>query len=357
MATLDDLFLEYLHRIEPNSKAVGRAIAAHQPLRDDLKADTIFGPYLETSMLSGSYGRDTAILHIKDVDIILKTTFTRSELAERARTGETEQSCLLRLTQEAIKRTGRDARTRAARRSIHVKLPEEINSDATVPELTLDIVPVLIESDAHTDPMTIADRETVAWYDTFPNSQLADSIVRNNQSTIITDRHSYKPLVKLFKAWKAVHFPTQKTPKGFVLECLTAQYHDPDAAHWIDAIHNLWSNILADWPAPDLMWSIPTVHDVSNATPNQIAIAKTVEEAKEVASTLKSHLALVEQAMEEAETDLAQSARTLQRVLGQDCELFCFPDPDDSGGATTKNMTPLRKTGSDHDIREAPAFG
>ena len=287
----------------------------------------------------------------------MKTIFTRSELLARVRNGETAQSCLLRLTQEAIKRTGRDARTRKARRSIHVTLPEEINSDATVPELTLDIVPVLIESDANTDPMTIADRDTAIWYDTFPNSQLADSIVRNDQSAFIIDRHSYKPLVKIFKAWKAVHFPTQKTPKGFVLECLTAQYHDPNAAHWIDAIHNLWSNILADWPAAELMWSIPTAHDISNAAPNQIAIAKTVEEAQKVASTFKSHLALVEQAMEEAKTDLAQSARTLQRVLGQDCELFCFPDPDDLGGTKTGYVTPLRKTRSDRDIREAPAFG
>jgi hypothetical protein len=74
---------------------------------------------------------------------------------------------------------------------------------------------------------------------------------------------------------------------------------------------------------------------------------------------MHDHLKLVKQAMEGAESDLTKSAKTLQRVFGQDCEMIYFPLPDedtgDSGGGGTKSspFTPKSKS----DVREAPAFG
>src|SRR4051794_17604842 len=100
MAILDDLFKKYLSRIEPTPEAVTRAAEAHGPLRDDLKADDIYGPFLDSSMLSGSYGRNTSIFSIKDVDVILQTLFTVEELTNRCRKNETVQACLSRLTKE-----------------------------------------------------------------------------------------------------------------------------------------------------------------------------------------------------------------------------------------------------------------
>lgn len=360
MATLDDLFREYLHRVQPDKNAVKRASKAHKPLREELEKDESYGPHVAKTMLSGSYGRGTATFYIKDVDVILQTTFTRELLQAEKRDDETEQHCLLQLTQDAIRRTGRAARTRKARRSIHVTLPEELNDlGETVPELTMDIVPVLLQYGEDVDPMTIADRELEEWYDTYPATQLEDSRTRNENSAEIGDRHSYKPLVKIFKAWKKVHYDLQKTPKGFILECLTGSYHNPWAIHWIDAVHDLFANICLAWPDPDNLDDIPKVPDISDSSPHMIPIAKTVDEAQDVLTTIHNHLALIEQAMEEAETDLTQSAQTLQRVFGEDCDDICFPlqedlDEPENGGSKGRS-SPFKQSRSD--VREAPEFG
>lgn len=350
MTTMDDLFREYLHRIQPSPQAVKRAAESHEPLRKDLEADEEYGPFVVSTMLSGSYGRDTANFGIKDVDTIIKTKFTWLDLQERKRDEETEQECLLRLTQEAIKRTGRAAKTQKARRSIYVELPEE--SDQKLPALTMDIVPVLNKNGADTDPMTISDRELSQWFDTYPNTQLADSIARNDRSKKIGDRHSYKPLVKIFKAWKNANYHRQKTPKGFVLECLTASYHNPNAEHWLDAVHDLFQNICNQWPDPENLPAypkIPEVHDVSDLAPYMIPIAKSREQAQKVLKKFHSHLELIKQAMDEAETDLTKSAQTLRRVFGNDCDTICFPLPDD----LQENKGNQR---SRSNVQEAPPF-
>ncbi len=363
MATLDDLFKEFLHRIQPVPEAVERAADAHGPLREDLEKDESYGPFVEGTFLSGSYGRHTAIFSIKDVDVIIQTSFTFEDLQERCRKDETEQACLLRLTKEAIDRTGRVARTRTARRSIHVTLPEEKTKEGKeLPELTMDIVPVLVQSDKNTDPLIIADRDLAGWYDTYPNTQLADSERRNNRSSYIVDRHSYKPLVKMFKAWKKVHFRSAKTPKGFVLECMTSQYHNPSADHWVIAVRDLLQNICDTWPDPDVLTDIPEVRDVSDSAPCTISIAKTVDEAARVLQKLHQHLDLVKQAIEEAESDLTESANTLRRVFGQDCDDICFPlpdelDNDDNGPEGTERKSSPFVRRSKSDVREAPPFG
>lgn len=365
MATLDDLFEQYLSAtppsIEPPSAAVKRAVAAHKDLREDLEKDEKYGPYVARSFLSGSYGRHTAIRYIKDVDVIIQTTFTKEYLAENKRKSETEQEYLLRLTKEAIKRTGRAAGTRTARRSIYVKLPAEINDmgEEEVPELTMDIVPVLIQTKKEKDPMWIADKELCDWFDTYPVTQLDDSEARNGRSAKISGRHCYKPLVKMFKAWKKVHFRSTKTPKGFVLECLTAKYHNPKAKHWVEAVRDLFQNICDEWPNPDELGVVPKVPDISDSSPHLISIAKKVEGAQKVLRKIHKHLALVEQAIEEAESDLMKSAKTLQRVFGKDCDLICFPLPEedeDKNSESSKRSSPFAAR-SKSDVREAPRFG
>jgi hypothetical protein len=362
MATLDDLFTQYLSSIEPSPLAVSRAQAAHGPLRADLEKDDAFGAYVGKTVLSGSYGRGTSTFHIKDVDVIIQTTLTIKGLQDKKRPDETEQYCLLRLTQEAITRAGRHAGTRKARRSIHVELPEEVNNiGQAVPALTMDIVPVLLQRGEDRDPMTIADCELKGWYDTYPATQLSDSETRNAKSTIIQGRHSYKPLVKIFKAWKQVHFDSNKTPKGFVLECLTARYHNPRAERWVEAVRDLFQNICDEWPDPEWVIAVPEVPDISNSATRQIPIAKSPEDARKVLRKIHQHLALVKQAIEEAGDDLTKSAKTLQRVFGQDPVIVCFPLPaeDNDSGSGTKGggkLSPFVPKGRS-DVREAPAFG
>jgi hypothetical protein len=281
----------------------------------------------------------------------------RDLLAYEKRDDETVQKCLLRLTQEAIRRTGRTAYTRKARRSIHVKLPREEDDPEDVPELTMDIVPVMVQWGEGIDPMTIADHELSAWYDTYPETQLSDSVKRNQASSYIGDRHLYKPLVKMFRAWKRVHFFSKKTPKGFVLECMTAQYHKPYAEHWIDAVHDLFGNISAAYPNPDNLQVIPEVRDISNSAPKLIPIAKTVDEAKQVLRKIHAHHALIGEAKAKQHEGLYEAAKILQQVFGEDCDDICFPLPkkDKGEGGFGPNMF-MRPT-SQSRVEEAPDFG
>lgn len=349
MESLDTLFRDYLRDcVMPFGKAVERAVKAHSDLRKDLEADEKFGKFIVRTLLSGSYGRDTAIRAIKDVDIIVQLNLSLADLQTLAKKDETAQQCLLRLLQEAIHRTGRAARTLKARRSVHVTLPKEINEiGEELPELTLDIVPVLIQIDKDIDPMLIADKDLVGWYDTYPITQLKDSERRNSESTELNGYRSYKSLVKIMKAWKVVHFGGAKNPKGFILECLTAAYHNPKAEHWIDAVHDLFRNICVQWQNP------PLVHDISNQNPTLIPIAKKIEDANRVLEKIQKHLTLIEQAIEEAKTDTYKSAKTLQRVFGSDPETIYFPLPKEENS----NLAAPAVLKSQHDIREAKPFG
>lgn len=330
MSTIDELFTKYLKSIMPDDPAILRAIAAHGDIREDLENDAEFGERIERTLLSGSYGRDTAIHGIKDVDIIVQTNLSKLEISQNKRTGETEQAYLLRKTREAIERTGRVAKTKPARRSIYVELPKEINEiGEDLPELTLDIVPVLIPLEKEQDPMEIADRELSQWCLTYPNSQLKESVTRNQNSKKIDGYNSYKSLVKMLKAWKKVHFGVEKTPKGFVLECIVSKYHNPNAEYWMDAVEDLFNNIYSAWPHPDMLQSIPQVHDISDMNPALISIAKTIEEAKHVLEAFHTSLSNIRLAREQLKTDLYDAAKTLQLVFGSDeSNDLCFPLPE-----------------------------
>lgn len=330
MSTIDELFTKYLKSIMPDDVAIRRAITAHSDLREELENDAEFGERIERTLLSGSYGRDTAIHGIKDVDIIVQTNLTKGEISQNKRENETEQAYLLRKTREAIERTGRVAKTKPARRSIYVELPKEVNEiGEDLPELTLDIVPVLIPWDKGQDPMEIADRKLSQWCLTYPNSQLKNSATRNQNSKKIDGYNSYKSLVKMLKAWKKVHFGTEKTPKGFILECTVSQYHNPNAEHWIEAVEDFFDNICRAWPYPDILQSIPQVHDISDINPALISIAKTIEEAKCVLAAFHTSLSNIRLAREQLKTDLYDAAKTLQLVFGSDesNDLY-FPLPD-----------------------------
>ncbi|MCP4369727.1 MAG: hypothetical protein GY797_16680 [Deltaproteobacteria bacterium] len=252
-------------------------------------------------------------------------------------------------SKEAIKRTGRDARSTTARRSIYVKLPED--DDSELPEMTMDIVPVRIVSDKDTDPMIISDRELALWMDTYPNSQLADSATRNSNSSYIVDRYHYKPLVKIFKAWKKVNIRSSKTPKGFVQECLTAKYHDPNTESWINAIIALFQQIVDEWPNPDILVSVPTVSDISNSSMVEIGLARAndLEAIKKFLNKVHAHLPILEQAkQEEIDDDLEKAARTLQRIFGNDNDSITFPMPSD--------LQESAITSSRSNVKEAPPF-
>jgi tRNA nucleotidyltransferase (CCA-adding enzyme) len=75
MSKQNDLFDQFLSNIEPDTEAINYAQKAHQPVRDFLEKDMEFGPYFVDSFLYGSYKRHTAVGDIKDIDIVILTSF------------------------------------------------------------------------------------------------------------------------------------------------------------------------------------------------------------------------------------------------------------------------------------------
>jgi peptidoglycan/xylan/chitin deacetylase (PgdA/CDA1 family) len=68
-----------------------------------------------------------------------------------------------------------------------------------------------------------------------------------------------------------------------------------------------------------------------------------------VLKKIHNHLELIKQAKEEAEKDLTQSAKTLQRVFGDDEDGICFPLPEDLEESESNAK-------SRSNVREAPPF-
>jgi hypothetical protein len=350
MTTMNDLFLEYLASIEPYPKAVKRAKVAHDSLREDLEADANIGSQMLNSFLSGSYGRSTAIKGIRDVDIVVPLNYTFAELLELCKQGETVQHCLLRLVQEAIERSGRYVESSTIRRrSILVKLTDDLNAITDdEPELTLDIVPVIPQTkasgqvDQYKDPLWIGDKDLCQWLWTYPNSQLADSEERNSKSSYLVDRHLYKPLVKIMRAWKKVNFGSQKTPKGFFMECMVAEFHNPNATNWLLAIRDMLRSACGAWGDPDYFTTPPTVADISNSSPNRVPLVKyekpeDLDRAKYIVKKMQRHLDLIDLAIDEAKYDLYKATKTLQIVLGSDPDEICFPTPENEENASSNS--------------------
>ena len=118
------------------------------------------------------------------------------------------------------------------------------------------------------------------------------------------------------RAWKKVHYGAKKTPKGFILECMTARYHNPHAKSWGEGVRDLFAAFCTAWPDPDSLTEIPKVPDISNVSYVQIPITKTLEQAKELISRFQRHKELADRALEEAKTDLDKSARTWRLMFG-----------------------------------------
>ena len=196
MAPIADYFRTLLKNINPPADRLKVAKRLPEDVRSFLK-DHSFETVAPHTRLTGSYFRDTAILEIKDVDVLL---FLPED--QTART----PNAVLRDVKKALDEYP-DARAEVSgqRRSVRLDLPDE--------GFQLDIVPAYAPNDTH-DPLKVPDREQTKWIDSNPLGY-ADLLTELNQE------HGAKvvPLVKLFKAWRDAQMANRK-PKSYVLEAM-----------------------------------------------------------------------------------------------------------------------------------------
>ncbi len=187
-------FKAFLSSIQPPDNKVSAAQAAHEEVREQLRADPESTEAHKDTFLSGSYARRTAINKIKDVDVICILDIDR---------GITDAEVVLAWI-EGILGKHYDKPKRQGR-SIGIKAQNGV---------CLDIVPSTPHSDDD-GPLWIPDREARAWVQTHPKGQIAAGISKNK----ITNGY-FVQVVKLLKFWRD-RLPTESSRlKSYILESL-----------------------------------------------------------------------------------------------------------------------------------------
>jgi Second Messenger Oligonucleotide or Dinucleotide Synthetase domain len=180
--------------IEPTSTHVTAAKAAHEKVREQLRADAEAKDAHRDTFLSGSYARSTAINDINDVDVICLLDIDPAITAP-----EVVIAWLHGILGKYYNETERQGR------SIGVQGANGV---------WLDIVP---SSPILTDdgPIRIPDREASEWVSSHPKAQLSAASDQNRATN-----GYFIPVVKLLKYWRDRLPRNACRPKSYVLETL-----------------------------------------------------------------------------------------------------------------------------------------
>jgi hypothetical protein len=205
-------FQKFLSNIEPTANQKDEAATGHTTLRSRLKSDEEYKTDIIDSFLSGSYGRQTAIRPIKDVDIIIVTNYKESDW---------EPSLALSRLKRILSKYYDNLETQ--NRSINISLSY----------VNMDIVPAV---EATGDFLKIPDREVENWVLTNPRRHIRLSSEMNASKNCL-----YKPLVKTIKWWRDNRMSETRKPKSFLLECLVYEY---GSNHSINSLPQAVENLL-----------------------------------------------------------------------------------------------------------------
>lgn len=241
MPTPKSIFEDFLRDIEPSQTTKARASSAHTALRDYLTRNEDFRKVHERTYLSGSYKRDTAIrpkvsegeVERSDVDIIVQTNHTQADCPIE----------VVNLLYKTIK--SGYSNVRKQQRSIGVETEQA----------SMDVVPI-IEPFGSDGPLFIPDRKLEDWVETNP--------ARHTQWTTEINQARggrFKPLVKLLKWWRRENPTVSKHPKGFVIECITAECMDKDETHYGELFARTLEGIVSKYAISILLEQVPRIED------------------------------------------------------------------------------------------------
>lgn len=237
MSEVKSLFREYLSTIEPDTKAKNTAAKSHIQPREFLETDEEIGESIQDSFLYGSYRRHTAILDIKDVDIVMISSFDPDT--------DTPATVLNELYQALERCYGDENVLLLNRRSVCVTdpLPDEKT------DLALDILPAVEVNDG-SGYLLVPDRDQKDWILTNPRGHI-DAISKANAESGGT----LVPMIKMIKAWwhyQSSLITTEEgkklRPKGFWLETLVLTHFDATQESWAKRFIKLLEDIDEAYP-------------------------------------------------------------------------------------------------------------
>lgn len=203
---LPSYFLKYLSNIQPSDERVSAVSDAHTTLRNHLVQDANSKWPTESSLLAGSYARDTACHPIKDADVIL------SLKTKRISEDQTKPSPLevLEDLRSSLEEFYEEVDIRDQRRSIRVKVEGEAVDD----EVLLDVVPT-ISPDGIDKTLWVPDRDRKKWIKSHPIGYVNHASDRNGKTS-----GRYVKIVKTVKAWARIRVQEELRPKSFLLEAM-----------------------------------------------------------------------------------------------------------------------------------------
>ncbi len=303
MTTLEKQFGLFLSNINPDKDAANYAMEAHNPVREYLEKDDLFGQYVTGSFLYGSYKRHTAVGDIKDVDIVILTNFdTESD--------DHTPSKVLRKLKNALARYYNDPDNQEyQRRSIRVNTPLPDKADC---ELTLDVIPA-VAVNGEKEPLMVPDREQKEWIWSNPKGHLIHSSDLNRDN-----KDRYVPLVKIMKWWWKYQCTVRQPkverpkPKGFWIEVLTGECIDPSmyeyADHFIAILENISKKYAGAKKVPEL--------DDPGLEGEKIKTNMGLEEFESFMQAVNDSLILAKQAREYSNN--LTSSKLWQKVFGEE---------------------------------------
>lgn len=283
-------FTEFLSDIEPSTTTKSNASSAHTELRDFLKDDEDFKEYHKSTFLSGSYKRDTAIrprtkngqTNRPDVDIIVVTTHTCYDNPKE----------VVDLLYKTLKKEYPNIRRQA--RSVGI---ESSKAD-------MDVVPIIPDGTMYLIP----DRKQERWLSTNPPKHTTWTTETNE-----TAGGRFKPLVKLMKWWRRENPTVSKKPKGFVIECITAECMDYEETYYGELFVKTLEEIVEKYKTHHVLGTVPNISD-PGVPGNFVTDGITTTAFTGFYNKANSHAELGRKALDE--TDPEEATKLWRQIFG-----------------------------------------
>jgi Second Messenger Oligonucleotide or Dinucleotide Synthetase domain len=321
METLPQAFRDALTMIGLGPKRA-RAIKAHEEVRDVLARDETLKSWGVSTVLIGSYGRETAIYPGKDVDVFVKLP-----------DGPDDPEVVFQAVKKPLIDEYTD-RVTEHRRSLMIDFPDDFSVDA---------VPAIPTTEHWRIPAVDEDDKRTQWEETDPE-RLGELTHRRNDAPLVDGNGVYVPTVKLIRQIRRHHL-ADATPAGlyFELESYWAFDAGVTGDSQAEILGATLDRIAAQLESADVI-SDPALGRRYNPAPDPTDLDAAAQKFRGLATKAGQALA----------AERCPAAVLWREILGKNDQgwVFALPDDCDEQGKATARITPIADKGS----REARPF-
>lgn len=309
------------------------AIEAHEEIRDLLETDPTLRAWGISTVLIGSYARQTAIHPGKDVDVFARLTRLNVNSTSPSEIYEHVRNLLV---------AHYGSRAEPQNRSVKVSF------DRDGFEFSVDAVPAVRMGERWAIPrhdVDLWDDPHERWVETDPE-QLGELTTEQNETVLIDGQGAYVPTVKLMRQTRCQHLADLK-PGGFYFELMTYWAFDAGDVAGVSFAEVFAASLKA--VAAQLESGLPLFDPVLGREYRPAPDPDARAHAASVFVGLAQRAAAALQAPSRCE-----AAKLWREILGCNCEGECFPLPE--GCDEYGQALPVTSVGSSRGSREPGSF-